>query len=122
CSLGTVNATSNGSSFSLTGATIAHGASCSVSVNVTSVQQGNLTNTLPVGAISSSQGATNTSAASATLTVLPGAGIGKSFSPNVGATGGVSTLTITIINSNAFALTSAALTDNLPANVAIAAT
>ncbi len=121
CSLGTVNAVPNGASFSLSGATIANGATCSVSVNVTSVSQGNLTNTLPVGAISSFQGATNTSAASATLTVLPGAGIGKSFSPIVIAPGGTSTLTLALYNSNLFDMTGVAVSDTLPVGVTVAA-
>jgi len=122
CAGGTVSAVPSGASFSLSGAGIAGGGNCSISVNVTSFQQGNLTNTLPIGAISSTQGATNPSAASATLTVLAGSGIGKSFSPVAIAPGGVSTLTITIYNSNVFALTNASLTDTLPAGVAIAPT
>ena len=121
CSLGTVNAAPNGSSFSLTGATIPNGATCSMSVNVTSNTQGNLTNTLPIGAISSFQGATNTSAASATLTVLPGAGVGKSFSPIVIAPGGTSTLTLALYNSNVFDMTGVAVSDTLPAGVTVAA-
>ena len=119
CPGGTVTAVPNASSFALSGAGIAGGATCSISVNVSSFQQGNLTNTLPIGAIASTQGATNPSAASATLTVLAGTGLGKSFSPNVIAPNGVSTLTITLYNSNVFALTNVAFTDTLPAGVTI---
>ncbi|MEO8431172.1 MAG: DUF11 domain-containing protein [Acidobacteriota bacterium] len=122
CAGGTVNAPPSSGGFSLSGAAIAGNGSCAASVNVTSFQQGNLTNTLPIGAISSAQGATNTTAASATLTVLPGGGLGKSFSPGTIMSGGVSTLSIVLYNSNASPLTAVALSDTLPANVTIAAT
>ncbi len=46
----------------------------------------------------------------------------KSFSPDPIAVGGVSTLTFTLTNTNAFALTGAAFTDTLPAGVVVAAT
>ena len=48
--------------------------------------------------------------------------IGKSFSPNPIAVSAVSTLTFTLTNGNAVALTGAQFTDSLPAGVQVAAT
>ncbi len=48
------------------------------------------------------------------------AGIGKSFSPNPASVGGVTTLSITLTNPNAGALSGYSFTDSLPAGMTIA--
>ena len=66
CSGGTVAAAANGSSIALSGATIASGATCTVTVNVNSPSIGSYTNTTGTVAATNSNAGT---AASATLTV-----------------------------------------------------
>ncbi len=128
---GSVTAVAGSTSFSLSGGTvpaqlgIAPG-SCTVSINVTATAAGNLINTIPAGALTSTgEGAniTNTSPASATLNVagIPIPSISKSFSPSTIWTGGTSQLSIVIRNNDpGTALTQVSLTDNLPTDVFLA--
>jgi uncharacterized repeat protein (TIGR01451 family) len=112
----------------LTGATIPAGSTatpgvCTVTVQVTATTTGSHLNTLPIGALTTSNG-DNATEASATLTV-PAAGevtIGKAFDPASITAGGTSTLTITLANANPVAATNAAFIDTLPPGVTIAAT
>jgi uncharacterized repeat protein (TIGR01451 family) len=122
---GGVTATAGGSTVTLTGGSIPAGApgTCTVTVNVTAALGGNYLNTLPAGALQTTNG-NNAAPASATLTVVPPSGpplLGKAFNLATINAGGVSTLTITLINPNAGAATlTAPLTDTLPAGVVIA--
>lgn len=99
---------------------------CTVGIDVTSSTPGNLINTIPAGALSSTGGGvsiTNTTPASATLTVIgvTSPSLSKSFSPNTMFVGETSVLTITINNNDISGdLTQASLSDNLPAGVALA--
>jgi hypothetical protein len=68
CSGGTVTATSGGASVTLKGGSIPANGSCTVTVNVTANYQGTCTNTIPVGALQTSNGS-NAAKAVATLTV-----------------------------------------------------
>ena len=125
CGSGTASATAGGNNVALTGGSVAAGASCTITVNVTSSTPGPHVNTIPANALTSNEGATNTLAANATLVVnAPDVTLTKAFSPTPITVGGTSALTITVANTaaNAVALTGVALTDTLPANVAIAAT
>ncbi len=125
CGSGTASATAGGSSIALTGGSVGAGASCTITVNVTSATPGSHVNTIPPSALTSTQGATNTAAATATLIVnAPNVTLAKAFSPGTIAAGGTSVLTITVANAaaNAVALTGVALTDTMPAGVTIAAT
>jgi len=81
---------------------------------------GNLTNTIPAGAVTTQQGATNPDPAEATLTNLAGASVGKFFAPNPIAVGQYSLLTITIRNTGTIPLTGMGLIDNLPAGLVVA--
>src|SRR6186713_1573044 len=128
---GSVTAAAGSTRFSLSGGTvpaqvgIAPG-SCTVSLNVTSTTAGNLINTIPAGALTSTGegiNITNTSPASATLNVAgtPIPSISKSFSPGTIWTGGTSQLSIVIRNNEpSTSLTQVSLTDNLPADVILA--
>ena len=125
---GAVTATSGTNTVSLAGGALAGGAaatSCTILVNITTpAGAGASTNTIAVGAVSSSEGFVNPAAASATITrVVTSVTLNKSFSPATVLVGGTSTLTINILNSNAnaIALTLAALTDALPTGMAVAA-
>src|SRR5690606_24689521 len=103
---------------------------CYVEVNVSSVTPGNLINTIPANNLLS-QGndggmivnITNTTPASATITVLSVTppSLTKSFAPNTIFVGGISRLTITINNNDANTnLTGTSYTDTLPDGVILA--
>jgi hypothetical protein len=128
---GIVNATAGGTSFSLSGGTVpaqsgATPGSCTVSLNVTSTTIGNLINTIPLGALTSTGGGTtitNTTPASATLNVsgIPLPTVNKDFNPGTIWAGQVSQLSIVIRNNETGrSLTQVSLTDTLPANVFLA--
>ena len=104
-----------------TGSTIPANGSCTVTVNVNAAVAGNYTNTLAAGALQTTNGS-NAAPAIATLTVTPvgpnAPTLGKAFSPATIPKGGVSTLTITLSNSNSSAATlSAPLVDTLPSGL-----
>src|SRR4030095_13097660 len=85
----------------VTGATLAAGASCTASVNVTATTAGPHTNVS--GFISSIEGGTNTTAtgsAVATLTALQPPSITKTFSTSPILVGATSLLTVAIQNPN----------------------
>jgi hypothetical protein len=69
CGSGTVSATAGASTFSLSGGTLAAGATCSVSVNVTSAAAGTYLNDIPAANFSTTQGSTSAADATATLLV-----------------------------------------------------
>jgi len=123
---GTAAATAGGSTVTLTGGSIPANGSCTVTVRVTAASAGAYSNSLPAGALQTSNG-NSAAAAAATLTViLPGVVIaptlGKTFGPVTAiGTGGVSTVTITLHNPNDTAASlTAPLTDTLPSGLAVA--
>ncbi|MEE3717208.1 hypothetical protein V2H45_10660 [Tumidithrix elongata RA019] len=120
CTGGVVTTTPGSNTFTLTGASLNTGASCNVSLRVTLTVTGNRTNTLPIGIITSREGVSNTAAASASLSAGPALSVSKAFAPAGIPTNGRSTLTITITNGLAGALTGLTVTDPLPANVVVA--
>ncbi len=129
CTLGSFVATPNGNVFGLRAARIAANSQCTLSVRVTGTLGGNLVNVIPNGTMSSQQGVTNlnpSGEATATLAVQRNINIAKGFSPSVIDANGISRLRITIFNSSDTDFTGsvnpAALVDNLPAGVTIAAT
>jgi uncharacterized repeat protein (TIGR01451 family)/fimbrial isopeptide formation D2 family protein len=121
CTDGTVTAIPNSNIFSLAGGKIPANSSCQVTLKVTSIQPGNLTNTINVNDVTTFQGAKNTVIATATLTNLPGVGVGKSFAPNIIEPNQVSRLTITAINARDNGLTNLAFTDQMPTGLIFAA-
>ncbi|MCE2976173.1 MAG: hypothetical protein LW851_07705 [Pseudanabaena sp. CoA8_M7] len=120
CASGIIAATPGAGNFNLSGASIPSNTTCTVSVRVTSSSAGNLTNVIPIGGVTSFQGASNTQQASATLTNLAGLGLGKSFSPSTVSPGDKTRLAITIINARPVDLTNLAITDVLPTGLVIA--
>jgi uncharacterized repeat protein (TIGR01451 family) len=114
---GTVNAAPSGTGFSLTGASIGAGGSCTITVNVTITATGAYTNTIPIAALGNAQGITNTAAATATL--FSNVTVAKSFSPTAVAPNANATLSLVITNPNGIALGLAnpGLTDAFPANL-----
>ena len=121
---GSVAATAGGSTVALTGGSLAPNATCRFSVAVTSTTGGIWTNTIPAGALTSTQGASNAAPASGVLNVgnVSAVTLAKAFVPAAIPVNGTSTLTISVANTTAGAvpLSSIALTDSLPVNVAVA--
>ncbi len=100
----------------LTNGSIAANSSCTITVNVRAklgTPAATYTNNIPIGAMSTTQGATNHAATSANLAVTS-LSIAKAFLPTTFAAGQTSTLTITITNPSASPFTGATLADTLP--------
>jgi uncharacterized repeat protein (TIGR01451 family) len=108
------------SKVTLTGGSIPANGSCTVTVDVTAKNKGSYYNKLPAGALRTSNG-NNATPAVATLTVKSVAPtLNKAFSPATINAGGVSTLTITLGNTNGTdANLTAPLTDYLPWGVVV---
>ncbi|TVQ82235.1 MAG: DUF11 domain-containing protein [Micavibrio sp.] len=119
CTGGTVTAVPGGTSVALSGASLPASASCTIEVNVSSVSVGGITNFIPVGAIQTNQGLTNSGQATTSLTVQSNVGITKQFTPNVVAVGERSRLRITLYNATLQPASDISVTDNLPANVTV---
>ena len=107
----------NGDTISLTGATLNAGASCNIDVWVTATAPGAYTNTIPAGAISTTQGRTNDDPATASIRVTSLTAT-KAFYATVVQAGGRSTMTITLQNNVDSPLVNVSVTDNLPGTVA----
>jgi LPXTG-site transpeptidase (sortase) family protein len=121
---GTLSGTPGANSFSFSGGNLPPLGICALTLSVTMTVNGNLTNTIPAGAVTTANGVINVDPARATLTNLPGASVSKFFSPNPIVAGSYSALTITIRNTGSVAFTgmgfSDSLPENLPAGLAIA--
>ncbi len=119
---GTLTATQGSSTVDLTGGSIPANGSCTLMVDVTAPAGGSYYNSLPAGALQTSNG-NNAAPAVATLTVnapmnIAPPTLGKSFSPDTIMAGGVATLTITLSNSNStIADLTAPLIDTLPSGL-----
>jgi uncharacterized repeat protein (TIGR01451 family) len=119
CGGGTITATAGSGTISLTGATLAAGASCNFSVNVTATTAGVFNNT--TGAISSTESGPGATSNTATLTALAPPAVAKVFGAASIGLGASTSLTFTITNPNSStALAGVALTDNLPAGLVVA--
>jgi uncharacterized repeat protein (TIGR01451 family) len=115
CTNGSVQADAAATSLRLTGATLAAGQSCTVTLNVLSNSPGSYTNHIATGAITTLEGVSNENATSAQLVISTPPTVSKQFVPSVIAPGASSTLTIFLGNANATAATlSSGFTDNLP--------
>jgi uncharacterized repeat protein (TIGR01451 family) len=101
CAGGTPSALVSGTSVTMTGGTIPAGGTCTISVDVVSNIIGSYLNTIPVGALTTTLGVTNTVPATATLSLLDQPTISKQFVPVSIASGGISKLTIVLGNTNA---------------------
>ena len=124
----TVTAVTGGSTVTLpAGRSIPAGAPgiCTVTVDVTSATADSYVNTLPAGALMTTNG-DNVAPAVATLTVNPPVSadvpptVGKSFSPLTITTGDTSIVTIILSNPNPSPATNTSLTDILPSGMVIA--
>jgi hypothetical protein len=112
---GTVTAVAGSGSVNLTGVTLAGGASCTLSLNVTGTTSGIKNNSVQV---SSGNALGNTSNAS--LAVFSPPTITKAFSPAIIPLNGITTVSFTIGNPNGSALHGIAFSDNLPGALVVA--
>jgi fimbrial isopeptide formation D2 family protein/uncharacterized repeat protein (TIGR01451 family) len=117
CTGGTVTAAPSGTTLALSGGTIPANGSCTLTADVTVATAGSYTNTIPAGAVSSTNAGLNT-AGSQTLTVTPAPGVSKSFTPGTVAPNAVSSLSITLSNPTAAALTGVSFSDIFPSTAA----
>jgi LPXTG-site transpeptidase (sortase) family protein len=117
---GILSAVPGANSFSFSGGTLPALGDCTLTLSATMTVNGNLTNTIPAGAVTTSSGVINVDPARASLTNLPGASVSKFFSPNPIVAGSFSVLTITIRNTGNVAFTGMGLSDSLPAGLTIA--
>ncbi len=114
---GTVTAVAGSGSLALSGGTVPASGVCTITVNVTITGDGTYVNTIPIGALTTAVGVSNTAAATATLFTNPT--VTKAFSPTAVAPNADSTLSLVLTNPNTAALTisNPGLTDPLPANL-----
>ena len=125
CGPGTISTTAT--SAMLAGGTIPANLNCNfqfdvVASNPNAYSNGAVSNTIPINALVTAQGVTNTAAFSANVTLQTGARVEKSFAPTPITTGGTSTLTVTVRNFNTSPLTNViGFTDNMPAGMTVAA-
>ncbi|MFK8049968.1 MAG: SdrD B-like domain-containing protein [Halioglobus sp.] len=121
CPAGIVTAVPNSDSLRLSGAALSAGQTCTYSANVTSTTIGGITNFIPVGAISTSEGLSNAGQATTSLTTQTSLGVTKQFTPNVIVPGARSRLRLSFFNPTANLATNLAVIDTLPAGVTVPA-
>ena len=118
---GTFAPAASDTSLTFSGGSLAGNASCDISVNVQGTTAGTKLNT--TGTITATESGDGTTSNTASLDVASTAPtIAKAFSPTTIGPAGTSTLSFTIANSNAAALTGVAFNDTFPAGVVVAAT
>lgn len=117
---GTLSGVPGSNSFSFNGGMLPSLGRCTLTLSATMTVNGNLTNRIPAGAVTTANGVSNADPVEATLTNLPGASVSKFFSPNPVSAGSFSLLTITILNTGNIELIGMGLSDSLPAGLVIA--
>jgi LPXTG-site transpeptidase (sortase) family protein len=117
---GTLSGVPGANSFSFNGGRLPSLGRCTLTLSATMTVNGNLTNRIPAGAVTTTNGVSNADPVEATLTNLPGASVSKFFSPNPISAGAQSLLTIIILNTGNIELTGMGLSDSLPAGLVIA--
>jgi hypothetical protein len=106
--------TAGTTALSFSGITIPASGNCTVTFSVTSTTTGpNPNTTSGVSTTQSGPAGTASNTADLTVTALATPTIAKAFSPTSIASGGSSTVTLTLTNSDTFALTGGAFTDTL---------
>jgi len=117
---GTLSGAPGDNSFSFSGGELPALGTCTLTLSATMSVNGNLTNVIDAGAVSTTNGATNATPVEASLTNLPGASVNKSFAPNPIPVGSFSLLTIIIQNTGNIELIEMGMSDSLPAGLEIA--
>lgn len=120
---GTITIPPDRTSFTFSGGSLNPDGFCELTINVTHNVSGNLTNVIPIGSVTTANGAANTQSASATLTNLPGVSLSKYFTVNpvFAGSGNLTTLSILIENTGNVNLTGLGFTDTFPSGIMVAA-
>ena len=100
--------------FSFSGGVLPANSTCTLTLNVVMNVNGNLTNRIPAGTVTTFNGVSNPDPTEASLTNLPGVSVSKFFAPNPVPAGVFSNLTIVVQNTTNIPLSGMRLTDNLP--------
>ncbi|MBK9780888.1 MAG: sortase [Anaerolineales bacterium] len=100
--------------FSFSGGVLQPFSSCTITLRVIMNVNGNRTNRIPAGALTTANGVTSDEPTEASLTNLPGVGVVKVFNPNPVAVNQVSKLTITISNTSNVPVREMGLLDEFP--------
>lgn len=108
------------SAVTLSGVTLAPGGMCDLEVNVTAAATGQYLNSIPANTVTTNEGVTNPKPGDATLNVVQGPSISKTFATSPVKVGERTELIVTVTNNANVALTGVALTDNLPPDLAVA--
>jgi serine protease len=105
----------------LTGGDIPPKSSCTLTLSVSSTTAGAFTNTVAAGALTTGPAGGNATASTAALTVTAPnpATVSASFAPASVVQNGTSTLTLSLNNSNAIALTGVAVANSLPGSATV---
>lgn len=111
---GTLSGNPGESSFSFSGGTLLANSSCTLTLRVVMSVNGNRTNRIPAGAVTTFNGVSSTQPTEASLTNLPGVSVNKVFNPNPIQVNDITTLTITISNTSNIPVVNMGLNDNLP--------
>ena len=101
-------------SYSFSGGTLPPNTSCTVTLSVTMTVNGNLTNRILAGAVTTSNGVSSQFPTEASLTNLPGVNVNKAFNPSQVLTGEAATLTISITNTSLVPVVNMGIADGLP--------
>src|SRR5215213_2251834 len=117
---GTLTGSPGDNSFTFSGGSLPALGRCTLTLSATMTVNGNLTNTVPSGAVTTTNGLINADPAQASLTNLPGASISKYFASNPITVGSVSALNITIKNTGNIPLSGLGFSDSLPDGLFIA--
>lgn len=122
---GTLTVPANGTTWSLSGGTIATGSNCVIEAdfvarNSTTIPaDGNATISIAANSVTSDQSARNTAAISRSIRVQKGAAVTAVFNPAAITAGQTATHTITLINYNAAAISGFSFSDAMPTGVTI---
>lgn len=111
---GTLTGSPGDASFSFSGGILPPNSSCTLTLQVVMNVNGNRTNRIPAGAVTTFNGVSSTQPTEASLTNLPGVGIVKVFNPNPIQVNDVATLTLTITNTSNIPVVNMGVNDNLP--------
>lgn len=111
---GTLTGNPGDSSFSFNGGTLQPNSTCTITLRVSMNVNGNRTNRIPAGAVTTFNGVSSTQPTEASLTNLPGVSVNKVFNPNPIEVNQATVLTITITNTSDIPVVDMGLTDNLP--------
>ena len=111
---GTLSGTAGASSFSFSGGVLQPNSTCELKLRVVMSVNGNRTNEIPVGAVTTFNGVSSDQPTQASLTNLPGVSVNKVFDPNPVMINQASKLTITISNTSNVPVRMMDLTDQFP--------